>query len=59
MKPFFNKNIEKKDNLKGYNSFIAPHANYEYQMDMFFIPNDEILEKQDFRVGMFMIDIFF
>lgn len=58
VKLFFNNNVEKKDNLKGMNSFIAPHANYEYQMDLFFIPNDEILEKQDFRVGMLMIDIF-
>ncbi|HEY9704320.1 MAG TPA: transposase family protein, partial [Allocoleopsis sp.] len=58
VKQFFNENVEKKTNLKGYNSFIAPHPYYEYQMDLFFIPNDEFLENQNFRVGMLMIDVF-
>ena len=39
VKQFFNNNVEKKTNLKGYNSFIAPHPYYEYQADLFFIPN--------------------
>ena len=58
VKQFFNNNVEKKSNLKGDNSFIAPHPNYEYQADLFFIPNDEFLDNQKFGVGMLMIDIF-
>ena len=58
VRQFFNNNVEKKTNLKGYNSFIAPHPYYEYQADLFFIPNDEFLENQKFKVGMIMIDIF-
>ena len=52
---FFRKNVEQKKQLRGQNSFIPPHPLYEFQMDLFFI-ND--LEKQKFRVGLLMIDIF-
>ena len=52
---FFKDNVEQKKQLKGYNSFVAPHANYEYQIDLFFI-ND--LPDQKFKVGMICIDIF-
>ena len=55
---FFNNNVKKKDNLKGYNSFVAPHNYYEYQADLFFVNDDEFLENQNFKVGMIMIDIF-
>ena len=58
VKQFFNSNVEKKDNLKGYNSFVAPHNYYEYQADLFFVNDDEFLENQNFKVGMIMIDIF-
>ena len=37
------------------NSFVAPNANYEYQIDLFFITD---LEKQKYKVGMACIDIF-
>ena len=33
---FFKKNVEMKKQLKGYNSFIAPEAYYEYQIDLMF-----------------------
>ena len=56
IKNFFNNNVKKKDNLKGYNSFVAPHY-YEYQADLFFVNDDEFLENQNFKVGMIMIDI--
>ena len=52
---FFRKNVEQKKQLRGQNSFIPPHPFYEFQMDLFFI-ND--FEKQKFRVGLLMIDIF-
>ena len=55
VKIFFNKQVESKKQLKGTNSFIAPHPHYEYQLDLLFI-ND--LENQKFNIGMTMIDIF-
>ena len=58
IKQFFNNNVKKKDNLKGYNSFVAPHNYYEYQADLFFVNDDEFSENQNFKVGMRMIDIF-
>ena len=32
----FKNNIRQKKQLKGYNSFVAPEANYEYQIDLMF-----------------------
>ena len=55
VKDFFEEFVEKKKQLKGFNSFIAPHHNYEYQADLFFI-ND--IPNQDFKLGMLMIDVF-
>jgi len=55
VKLWFSKNVEKKNQLKGINSFVAPHPYYEYQLDLFFI-ND--MENQKVKVGMTMIDIF-
>ena len=52
---FFNKNIEEKRKPRGENSFVAPHAYYQYQADLFFIKD---LEKQKTTVGFIMIDIF-
>ena len=52
---FFDKYVERKKNLKGYNSFVAPEANYEYQIDLMFFSD---LENQKFKVGMVCIDIF-
>lgn len=55
---FFQQNVSNKKLLGGVNSFVAPHPHYEYQCDLFFIPEDEFLEKQNFKVGMLMIDVF-
>jgi hypothetical protein len=55
VKDWFRRNVEKKNQLKGMNSFVAPHPYYEYQLDLFFI-ND--LENQKVKIGMTMIDIF-
>ena len=46
---FFRKNVEQKKQLRGRNSFIAPHPYFEFQLDLFFI-ND--LPNQKFKVGM-------
>ena len=55
VKDWFSKNVEKKNQLKGMNSFVAPRPYYEYQLDLLFI-ND--MENQKFKIGMVMIDIF-
>lgn len=55
VKEFFRTNVEKKNKAYGFNSFVAPKAYYEYQVDLFFI-ND--LENQKYKIGMLMIDIF-
>ena len=52
---FFNKYVEQKKNLRGYNSFVAPEANYEYQIDLMFFSD---LKNQNMPVGMVCIDIF-
>ena len=55
VKTFFEDYVEKKKQQKGFNSFIAPHHKYEYQVDLFFI-ND--LPNQRYKVGLLMIDVF-
>ena len=55
VKEWFQKNIEQKKQLRGKNSFIAPHPYFEFQLDVFFI-ND--IPNQQFKVGMVLIDIF-
>ena len=52
---WFKKNIERKTQLKGYNSFIANEPKQEYQMDLFFM---NYLKDPEFNIGMLMIDIF-
>ena len=52
---FCKNNVSQKKQQRGSNSFIAPYANYEYQLDLFFI-ND--IPNQKFKVGMIMIDAF-
>ena len=53
----FKKNVEEKRKPRGENSFIAPHAHWEYQVDLFFISSKD-LENQKFRIGLVLIDIF-
>ena len=55
VKEWFQKNIEQKKQLRGKNSFIAPHPYFEFQLDLCFI-ND--IPNQKFKVGMALIDIF-
>ena len=56
-KSFFRKNVEEKRKPRGENSFVAPHAHWEYQVDLFFISTKD-LENQQFRIGLVLIDIF-
>lgn len=55
VKYWFNRNIEKTAQVRGMNSFAAPHPNFEYQIDLCFFAD---LENQDFKVGMICIDVF-
>ena len=54
---FFKKNVELKKKTRGYNSFVAPHNNYSYQVDLFFISKKDLKVKQKFRGGLVMIDV--
>ena len=48
------KRLERKTNLKGYNSFIANRPFQEFQIDLFFLPD----LKQKEIGGLLFIDIF-
>ena len=54
---FFRENVEQKRKPRGQNSFIPSHSFFEFQLDLFFISNND-LENQKFRVGLVLIDIF-
>ena len=49
---FFRKNVEIKRKARGMNSFVAPHNNHSFQIDLFFISNP-----QKFRAGLVCIDV--
>ena len=55
---FFKNNVEQKKKPRGHNSFVAPHADYEYQLDLFFVGKADFEAKQKTRVGLLMIDVF-
>ena len=42
VKAWFEKNLDRKRPMSGFNSFIAPYAYYEYQIDLFFITNNDL-----------------
>ena len=41
--------------MRGYNSYVDPRANFEYEVDLFFITKPEDLE---FKIGMVVIGVF-
>ena len=55
---FFSKNVEVKKLPRGQNSFVAPNANYQYQLDLFFMGKEDFENKQKTRNGFVLIDIF-
>lgn len=55
---FFRKNVEVKKLPRGQNSFVAPNANYQYQLDLFFMGREDFENKQKTRSGLVLIDIF-
>ena len=57
VKEWFEKNIEQKKQLKGYNSFVANEAKFEYQIDLFFISSKDF-PNETYIGGVLCIDIF-
>jgi hypothetical protein len=55
LKAWFEQNVRTKSNVKGQNSFVAPHAYYEFQIELFFITH---LTNQAYTIGMSCIDMF-
>ena len=55
VKKWKHNSIERKTQLRGYNSFIAHKPFEEFQVDLFFM-ND--LPDQTYKVGRLMVDIF-
>ena len=51
----YNKNVERKTNLKGYNSFVASAPRDEYQIDIMFFTD---LKDPDYGLALLMVDIF-
>jgi hypothetical protein len=54
---FFKKNVEVKKKPRGMNSFVAPHNNHTYQVDIFFISKKYLKVKQKYRAGLVCIDV--
>ena len=55
VKEWFEQHVKNKTNVKGQNSFVAPHAYYEFQIGLFFITH---LTDKDYTIGVICIDIF-
>ena len=57
VKQFFKTNVEQKKQLKGYNSFVANEAKFEYQIDLFFISLKDFPNERNIG-GVLCIDVF-
>ena len=55
VKAWFEKNIDRTTQLKGYNSYVAPEPKFEYQIDLFFM---NYLKDPEYSIGLLMVDIF-
>ena len=52
LKIFFEQSVEIKMNPRGYNSFVVPHNNHRYQVDIFFVSKKDLKVKQRYRAGL-------
>ena len=57
VKEWFKKNVEVKRKQRGFNSFVAPHNNHTYQIDLFFMGKTDFENEQKFRAGLVLIDV--
>ena len=57
VKEWFKKNVEQKRKQRGINSFVAPHNNHTFQIDLFFMGKYDFENKQTFRAGLVLIDV--
>jgi len=57
VKKWYENNIERKKQLKGFNSYVANEPKFEYQMDLFFISKKEF-PNESYIGGVLCIDIF-
>ena len=54
VKDWFKRNIERTTQLKGFNSYVAPRAYYENQVDLFFMPENN----EEYDKALLLVDIF-
>lgn len=57
VKNWFEKNVEKKKQLRGFNSYVANEPKFEYQIDLFFISKKDF-PNETYIGGVLCIDIF-
>ena len=58
VRAWFKRNVERTKQVGGArNSYVAPRAYHEYQMDLFYI-TDRQFPNQDLPIGLAMIDVF-
>ena len=57
VKDWFDRNVEKKTKMRGWNSYIAPGICDEFEMDVFEMPKD-YPGVEVFPMGLLAIDIF-
>ena len=55
VKAWFKRNVERKTNLKGYNSFVANEPFEEFQVDPCFFGD---LKDKEFKGGLAIVDLF-
>jgi hypothetical protein len=62
VKKWIESNTQRKQNLAGFNSYVAPKPFFEYQVDIFFTgdwdTSEEVKAKQIKPAGMVIIDVF-
>jgi len=57
VKDWYDRNVEKKTKMRGWNSYIAPGICDEFEMDVFWMPKD-YPGAQKMPAGLLAIDIF-
>ena len=58
VKDWIEGNMDRKTDLKGYNSYIPPGPHYEYQIDLFFMSDLKGESQKRFDTAMCAVDAF-